>query len=509
MTFRPRNSYRLLSLFLSAPLAFPALARSDAQDVVDLQMPQTKTVPSYCGAAISSYDDYLKAKAAQQPLGTMGRDQQPVELTITGSPDPPPAPEDCQGSDPLIAGVEVSTTGSIFGFLNGNGAFRGGGPSPLPPADFAELQRLLDKLPEDGHRLPPEGHSWITVDVLRDGILTLRVYDQTDPPDEIITIIRLTGARIPIFAPSFAHSRQWPSLQQFEATGPPAQIHGYLAVGGHQLALSPDGRLVAAWQTSDYVDCCPRTLTSHFQVSPMNGGDPFLVITDVSHSKPGVGTLDIQATRAAFSPNGRMFLLVTNRPQVRIYDTTTWQLKSDLLPTDAIDYIPSPDWSLGLTVSATGETALWDARKRVVVANLGIEGKFLSASFSPDGKKIATTSQPSDHHPTSLTIWDAADGHRIRQLYPIDWLSSVQGTPVWWGSGRYLLEGFGSPFGSPGIGIWQVSTGRFRAALTTCFNSFAAELLKPDLGGLYQYCYPAGEVWAWDADAIFQQLSTQ
>lgn len=502
MALRHGRSRSILALVLGA--SFGAAAGIGAQSI-----PGAQIGPAQAGCAVASYDEFLRTQ--QSTLGTLGPGQEPVELLIMGAPDAPPAvmpAANCERGDPLVAGVEVSVKGSIAAFLNGNGAFRGSGSGRLPPDIFAEIEQLLGKLPDDGHRLPPAGHSWVTVDVLRDGVRIARVYDQSDLPDEVIEMIRLTGARIPVFTPVFQHTMRWPSLEQFIADGAPAQHPEVPHPGGHELAFSPGGNLIARWETSDYVDCCPRSLTSRFSITPAAGGDPVFVITDVSHPQPpSGGTLDIQATRALFSPDGRTFLLVTNRPEVRLYDTAHWQLIGDLLPPDAIDYIPSPDWKTGVAFSGAGGTVLWDVANRTVLKKLDLAGKLLTAVFSPDGKVVAITSH-SDGHPVQLTLWDASDGHRIRELYPVDWQSSVQGTPQWWDGGKYIFAGFGSAFGSPGVGIWEVSTGRFRGSLATCFNSFSTEPFDPQLGGLHQYC-SSGEVWGWNPDEILQQLEKQ
>jgi hypothetical protein len=53
----------------------------------------------------------------------------------------------------------------------------------------------MDNLPDDHHRVPPATRR-IVVEAGRDGVATVRLYDSGNLPDEIIEMIRLTGARI-------------------------------------------------------------------------------------------------------------------------------------------------------------------------------------------------------------------------------------------------------------------------------------------------------------------------
>jgi hypothetical protein len=79
--------------------------------------------------------------------------------------------------------------------MNGRGADRDGGGGKLASEDFVRLQSLMDNLPDDHHRVPPATRR-IVVEAGRDGVATVRLYDSGNLPDEIIEMIRLTGARI-------------------------------------------------------------------------------------------------------------------------------------------------------------------------------------------------------------------------------------------------------------------------------------------------------------------------
>jgi WD40 repeat protein len=128
-----------------------------------------------------------------------------------------------------------------------------------------------------------------------------------------------------------------------------------------------------------------------------------------------------------------------------------------------------------------GESALWDSRTGVRVADLGYKRGVFSVAFSPDGEMLATASYEGES-----ALWDARTGARVADL------------------GEALYVAF-SPDGGlvatcacdllrPGpVALWDARTGARVADLGDA-DSVA---FSPD-GGVFAVCRNGGEVRLWN-----------
>jgi WD40 repeat protein len=219
---------------------------------------------------------------------------------------------------------------------------------------------------------------------------------------------------------------------------------------------------------------------------------------------PPDGRRGIFATYIGFNPDKSRFLLETNAPEIHEYETKTWKLVSDaaLVPQEAIHYVPSLDWTRGIALSANGKAYVWDASAHRMIATLETSGQVQSASFSPRGDMLALTSGPGVGRPARLTLWDANSGHLLRELWPVRWGSMAQGAPLWWDNGRLIIAAIRGNIGPDnGIGVWDVSTGRFQGRLDAC----SAAPVVAEGNRLLQNCQ-LGEVLEWNAESVQKDI---
>lgn len=100
-----------------------------------------------------------------------------------------------------------------------------------------------------------------------------------------------------------------------------------------------------------------------------------------------------------------------------------------------------------------------------------------------------------------LTFWDADTGHFLRELWPAQWRSKVQGPPQWWGSNQLLVAPVRAYLGRISIGVWEASTGRYQGTLAAC----AGDDVSVEGDRLFQNCR-SGEVLEWSAEAVQNEI---
>jgi hypothetical protein len=455
------------------------------------------------------------------PHRPMGGDA-PVELTIMALEfnDEPVDPKTAAAPDfcfwhVLGVGVQVTTSGKRYEFANGEGSLRGGGGGKLLPEILARLQALMDKLPDDHRRVPPLTRQ-INVEVERNGSAIVRLYDSANLPDEILEMLRLTGARIKVVTPVLMPDRVVPPDEAAHLNLPVHQPNGNQTV-------SPDGKIGVSNDQA-------RTLTVY---EPGKWPQPYKTIRTIPEFwQPQYGDYGVDSE---FSPDGR-FLLVTWGPRVGalLFDTTTWEPITDpqQFPQNLKEYLHGPDWRWGIAVTNAGETIVWDQQAHRIVSKLPGLGAFewpskgtdaqghelytegsaeiRGAAFSTDGARAALFHGPNDVNVLSLSIFDLRNGGKERDLWPVEWMAYADGQPVWWNDDRWIIAPWSGQFSGKGTGVWNANTGRFLGALDLS-DCDARE--SPVVNGtrLLQPCFAGerkqGKALEWSLDAVRQQLA--
>lgn len=234
----------------------------------------------------------------------------------------------------------------------------------------------------------------------------------------------------------------------------------------------------------------------HIQFSP-DGRHLLVICNDVHYDKPvspGVIQRWDYASRTLleppithsgrilageFSPDGERFLIVCDDNCVRTYHTLSGQSASPpiSLPQAVSCAHFSPDGTRILTgcgvpmtlivneakgsVSwdyTTGEAQLWDATSGTpVLAPFLHQGMVSAAAFSPDGRRIVTTSEDQ-----TARLWDAASGQPMGVVMQHE---SPVNHASFSADGRMLLTGSGIPRKDGGrfagsARLWDATTGR-------------------------------------------------
>jgi hypothetical protein len=518
----------LVSCLISMPIAtLSAQAQSSAAQLPPSSaQPTPITVSSVCGAG-GTYDQltdpWRHASAPQNiPMG-----KAPIELTIESTEFSDRAvtekitsiPDFCDWNT-LTVGVYVSTTGEVFGFASGEGEDRGGGGDKMSADALAQLESLMNNLPNDDHRVPPPERRVLVV-VQKSGSVTVRLYDTGNLPDSVIEMIRLTGARIKIVTPSFQPDKV---LRPEEVESLYRSVRGR---GYNDLSVSSDGSIGVLH------DFTTKTLTIYEgsrwpDYGLPTGGKTVRVIPEF-WQPPTYGGYGVNTE---FSPDNR-YLLVTwgMRIGALLYDTSTWKPITDphVFPQNLKEYLHTPDWDLGIAVTEAGETLIWDQQAHRVLSKLQGLGEFEPApiiadqqghrtyttpsaeiqfaSFSPDRTRVAIYSGPDDTSKLHVSVWDVESGRKLRDFWPQASILSPGGEPLWWNNGRWLL----APSSVGGRAVWDVSTGRFQGSLNLS-GCDARESLVVLRERLQQRCFVGkgqdGKVLEWSVDGVQRQLET-
>jgi len=392
-----------------------ALAQEAVKDAAKPAAPARITRPSRCMADIS-YEDLVSSYRKDAGEWTQS-DGASVVLSLTsiehdGDPVDVRQPTefgDCYGISTFQ--TLVTSKGDVYQSMIDSFAVRGGGPGPLPKEVFAQLQPLLDHLPEDSGRVPPAGHKLI-VTVIQSGAVTVKLYDRANLPDEILTMLRLTGARVDVLLPTFQPDKKW----------------------------SPDEA-----RNLGMHDFVTKTLTVYEGSAwPEKGGMPrggnIVRVIPEFWQPPTYGGYWVNGW---FTPDGR-YLLVKWGLHVGalMYDTKTWEPVTDpkLFPQNLSNYLPSEDWRLGIAVTNDGELLVWNQETHEVLSRLQGLGVVRSIAFSPNHRQVVVDSGSDENvHKWRLTIWDIQSGRMVRELFTGDRGYYPYERPVWWNGGRWMV----------------------------------------------------------------------
>jgi RNA polymerase sigma factor (sigma-70 family) len=187
------------------------------------------------------------------------------------------------------------------------------------------------------------------------------------------------------------------SLRTWEAaTGKPAGVIRP-SPGDSDLALSPDGKLLAATEQDGTVRLCDAATGKQLRVLDSRGG----------YVLPSV-----------FSPDGKTLARVG--PGIRLYDVASGKLAGTLLepvPNSVMrpspEFVFSPDGRLAAGVSSYEAYSVWDLAtgRELGRFNLPKDRAVGGAAFSPDGRSLAI-----DQGDGTVALYEVATG-KVRRRY--------------------------------------------------------------------------------------------
>jgi len=423
-------------------------------------------------------------------------------------------------SRPNVTYFKLLPNGEMWGIsVSDSGVKSGNSDHTLSAGELKHLDELTAKLPDDHSQLPPPGRrimlQFIDVDHLQ-----TRIYDLANLPDGAWEILRMSRSRIPAWAPKFkpqseidtkddetvgdfclspdgrrmffalcnsGHRQVWDTASRQLVVATPGT-----GEAGSGAAFSPDGSLIIQGGT----DCfCLDTATGK-------------IIQKLSEPPSDGRLYDLSSPQ--FTPDGRFLALQDSRPSVDIYDTRTWQKVSGLpeIPENALQFIPSPNWSRSVIASKTEGIVLWDIIYRRKIAVLSANGYLSYASFSPDSSLVAVVIKPqkglTDRDPR-IRIFRTDTGGLVRELnlYETGTSDDVEGL-LWSPEGHYVFAVIKPDFffSTRELDAFNIQTGHFRGDFTSGAGTVCGLALLPGGDQLVAGC-TNGKIYFWDlADGL-------
>ena len=195
---------------------------------------------------------------------------------------------------------------------------------------------------------------------------------------------------------------------------------------GLPLRLEPPGRVISVVFQPNANNVLLGTEDKEFKI---------LRLWDAATGQPIGLPLTHRGHRFAFTPDGRMILVLSDDGTVRILDVATRQPigrpleRLGTFRTAAF----SPDGKTILTGSEDGTAQLWDAATgKSVVPPMRHENQVRTVAFSPDGKTVLTGCQD-----MRARLWDAATGQFLGLLEHQGAITAVAFSP----DGKTILTG--------------------------------------------------------------------
>jgi eukaryotic-like serine/threonine-protein kinase len=221
--------------------------------------------------------------------------------------------------------------------------------------------------------------------------------------------------------------------------------------------------LVAAGNPSDAMPYLVRSLASN----PTNAGALTRLATLLTHRSwmlPRV-TLQIegQVTGAEFSPDGKL-VATCSGDAVRVWEPRTGRSLNTLrVPGKPIQVVQFSSDGRRIATASTGSVSLWEAQSAQLLGEFVLGGYRVDAmSFSLDGKRIVTIMRPEEGSPNgkkeataddSLRVWEVDSGRPLTpQLQPGGRITSAQFSP----DGKRIV----TTSGDTSICVWDAATGR-------------------------------------------------
>jgi WD40 repeat protein len=193
------------------------------------------------------------------------------------------------------------------------------------------------------------------------------------------------------------------------------------------LALSPDGRSVASsdynrsliiWDISERRPRWSSYIGTNYCLTYSPDGRWIATSSRVLDSNNGIEVLRYGQNMygIAFSADGRRLASVTpdNGGEIFIWDTEKWKLLKKLQPgnTKLLNASFSPDGKLLATGDEEGRVQLWTTEPLAHVALLGRHnGRVKSVAFSTDGRRVASGSDDQ-----TISLWDVQSRRLVTNI---------------------------------------------------------------------------------------------
>ena len=232
----------------------------------------------------------------------------------------------------------------------------------------------------------------------------------------------------------------------------------HFSSGGNEIAMSPNGRVVAIVANTGEGSNDTRT-----QVTFLNIETGERHVTSIRHG--GQASTQWETLGVAFSPDGRSVITTGNESRLVIWDVATGSIRQSLGGTGQVPLrgpVISPDGTTGFTTDRNREVVVWDltgssSLGRLFTAGTGFDEWPLFA-MSPDGRLIAVPSVTESQFGRSgaIALVDTFSLRTVRRIgyqgsSPLGYAFSPDSSTLAvasWGAGRGYVR------------LWDVASGR-------------------------------------------------
>jgi WD40 repeat protein/serine/threonine protein kinase len=286
------------------------------------------------------------------------------------------------------------------------------------------------------------------------------------------------------------------TIKVWDATiSPEARTFRRLAGGVYNLVFSPDGKRLAGYSGTGTSD-------NAVKVCDAQTGQELLSL------KGGSG-------RAAFSPDGKRLASAAEDKTVKVWDAQTGQ---ELLTckghTDQVGSVAfSPDGKRLASTARGGEVKVWDAQTCQELLSLQRGGRAeafgRTVAFSPDGKRLASVAEGQVQQgtivPGEVRIWDAQTGQELL-TWKVNHGAGGSASLAFSPDGKRLATSsqppnVAGPMGSGEVKVWDVHTGRELLTLQRHPAQISSVAFSPDGKRLASAAVLDGTVKVWDAQS--------
>lgn len=174
---------------------------------------------------------------------------------------------------------------------------------------------------------------------------------------------------------------------------------------------------------------------------------------------------------AVFSPDGKSLAVVTSDSGLKLFDTSTWEVRDSLPPRlgPVQQMIFRPDKQVLVSIHKDGVTVAWDLQTAAEIFRVSSPGKHF---LSPDGKLLAVGAESGE-----VSVWDMDSGELLKSFqYTSKW---GIGDITFSQDNHLLIIPYPDEMGWS-IVIWQLETNEEPRVVALDKGLVSIDILTPD-----------------------------
>ena len=235
---------------------------------------------------------------------------------------------------------------------------------------------------------------------------------------------------------------------------------GHFPLGGNEIAMSPDDRIVAIVENTGEGSSDTETRVAFLDIKTGMSH-----VTSIGHGAQA--SSQFETLGVEFSPDGRSIISTGNDSRLVIWDVATASIRQSLGGTGDVPLrgpVMSPDGTTAFTTDRNRDVVVWDLTGRNSLVRSFAAGSGFTGwpyfAMSPNGRLIAVASVPDHRFGTSGTIAliDTASLHVVRHIWYRS--SSPLGLAFSPDSSTLAVGSWKDPPSRSSVRLWDVTSGR-------------------------------------------------